>query len=202
MSKKTGAFYKTGVLFLVLVFSLGCLGVSAASWCEDLNIKGLVATGDIDPVFTGAGVVEYYGGGRVDVDIHSGGKGIFIKMTEVYPGTYARIEYTVTNRGSIPVKVADEEEELNCKKDGKNRKRKKWENVEVVYTCPEGVIDGNGGKGKGSIEIRVNDEGKGFEEEIVDFADQLMRPAFKFDFSMVFSQWNAAETGEMKIIWR
>lgn len=36
----------------------------------------------------------------------------------------------------------------------KNAKKvKKWGNVEVVYTIPEEVIDGNDGEGKGSIEI-------------------------------------------------
>jgi len=192
--KKISAFYKTGIFFLAIVFSLGCVGITAASWSSDLRIKGLVATGNIDPVYTEATVAEYCGDGMADVSIHSGGKGILITMTEVYPGTYARIDYTVTNLGSIPVLVADDE--LNIAPGKKNeKKRKKWENVEAVYTFPQEAIGGNGGKGKGSIEIFVNNEGRGFTEDgaVAEAGDETFKkPVFKFDLTLVFTQWNAA----------
>ncbi len=179
MVKKLSIIYKTGLLFLALTISLGLVGYSAASWNVGLANWGSAVTGNIDPVFTRASVDcvgNSVGSGKVDIDIDiSGGKTMLIRMEGIRPGTQVVIDYTITNRGSVPVKFANQSTSGD---------------FTVTNEFPDGVIKGNNGTGDGKITIIANKTGK--KGSCID--------ALNFDLGMVFSQWNALENGELRLI--
>ncbi|PKM81510.1 MAG: hypothetical protein CVU89_08410 [Firmicutes bacterium HGW-Firmicutes-14] len=107
MNNTIRIIYNTGLVFFALIVSLGIVGYSAAAWNTDLHSSGSIMTGNIDPVFTDVYAVTDYDRSTVDVDIWSnGGKSMFITINDACPDTQVEIKYTITNRGSVPIKFS------------------------------------------------------------------------------------------------
>ena len=121
---------KIGLLSLALVLALGSLGIGYAHWSETLQIKGTIATGDIDPKFSEAesndgtgeldpsergcwtvGATNTWAANRyskdvglTDTDIPSAmdHRQVTITATNTYPSYYASVIFKIVNEGTVP----------------------------------------------------------------------------------------------------
>jgi hypothetical protein len=121
---------KIGLLSLALVLALGSLGIGYAHWSETLQIKGTIATGDIDPKFSEAesndgtgeldpqergswcvGATNTWTGerytkdtGLTDTDIPSAQdhRQVTITCTNAYPSYWASVVFKIVNEGTVP----------------------------------------------------------------------------------------------------
>ncbi|MGI6318757.1 MAG: SipW-dependent-type signal peptide-containing protein [Dethiobacteria bacterium] len=109
---------KVKYIALILVLALGLIGGAYAAWTDVLNVAGTVATGDIDVVFTEAlsndagntgdpGQPEGKDVASTEVEVIEGGKALKVTIDNAYPGYVSRVDYKVTNNGSVPVKLQD-----------------------------------------------------------------------------------------------
>ncbi len=109
---------KVKYIALVLILALGLIGGAYAAWTNQLVVNGTVATGNIDVVFTKAtsddpsgqesadpGQPEGKDVASTDVEVWEGGKGLTVTVNNAYPGYVSRIDYEVTNNGTVPVKL-------------------------------------------------------------------------------------------------
>ena len=97
---------------LLLVFAL--MGGAFAAWSENITVNGTVATGDCDAVFslvstndegTTIDQDEEKNVGATVANIESGNKNITCTVTNAYPGYNSTTTYTITNDGTVPIKV-------------------------------------------------------------------------------------------------
>ena len=113
-----------------------------------------------------------------------------VRIIDAQPGTQAEINYTVMNRGSVPVRV-DNDPEGDTGSNGSagtagGNTGSEQQDIVVVNQFPDGVIDGNNGTGQGKLTITVNK---------IDNSSTL-----NFDLGMVFAQWNAMDNGELQLV--
>ena len=191
MKNKFSVINKTGLLFIATTISLCIVGYSAAAWNGGLIYRGSLVTGNIDPIFSGTSSSVCSPYGKVEVDIGStGGKSMSVRIIDAQPGTQAEINYTVMNRGSVPVRVDNDlagtpESDSSTDTVGGNTGSEQ-QDIVVVNQFPDGVIDGNNGTGQGKLTITVNK---------IDNSSTL-----NFDLGMVFAQWNAVDNGELQLV--
>jgi len=102
-------FGKIGIVFLVLVLALATLGIGYAMWDKTLDIVGTVDTGEVDAEFTTATCAEDPEAEDKDVGSCSvdgaGTQMLTITVDNGYPCYGCTVDYTITNTGTIPVKV-------------------------------------------------------------------------------------------------
>lgn len=156
----------TGIICTALILSLSTAGVSYANWQQGINIRGLIATGKIDPVFNNCRVVSESVCGLAETRVEKNGKTIRISIQEAYPGYFARFRYKVTNKGTVPVLY-------------KTTTGSPPPGIEVKISEPAGVIKGNGDSREGEITIAVNN----VEEDC----------EYEFTTELSFWQWNASK---------
>ncbi|NLX90207.1 MAG: hypothetical protein GXZ07_01215 [Firmicutes bacterium] len=109
---------KVKYIALVLVLAFGLIGGAYAAWTDQLQVSGTVATGDIDVVFTSAVSNDPEGTddpaspeddpkdvGCTEVSLSDDGKTMTVTIENAYPGYVSQIDYTVTNNGSVPVRL-------------------------------------------------------------------------------------------------
>lgn len=116
----------------------------------------------------------------VDVDITStDGKEMLIKISEIQANSQVNIDYTITNKGSVPIKFSADSSDngyqilTNYHNQG----------ITIINEYPPGVIKGNNGTGRGKMKIYI--------KELKD--KKSKHNVLKFELNMVFSQWNAVE---------
>ncbi len=108
-------FYANFILCLIVVFSLGAVGIGYAAWHDTLKLESTLTTGSIELIFTeaylsdtGKGWGEGQGqspGKKVEsVPIAADGKSLSIKMDNPKRGNYF-LTYTIKNQGNLPVEV-------------------------------------------------------------------------------------------------
>ncbi|TDA67757.1 MAG: hypothetical protein D9V47_09580 [Clostridia bacterium] len=119
----------------------------------------------MESIFSYARVVGQVGEGKPHVELLGHGRAIAVEVTHAEPGMSADIEYGVRNIGSVPVRVTTTI--VNAS-----------DTVTMVSYPPAGVIDGNGGQGRGRFTIKVNDAAKDGKYNLGGTV-------------LVFSQWNA-----------
>jgi len=100
---------------VMLVLLLGLMGGAYAAWGDELVVSGSVETGTVDVEFTDFNVVYDVVANTKDgeevaiVTIEPGEcnnpKELVFTVTNAYPQFEAWIEFTVHNKGSIPVKL-------------------------------------------------------------------------------------------------
>lgn len=151
------------ILCLAMIISLSAVGVGFAAWHEGLDIRGVVSTGEMEPVF-GSWVIagESCSPSRADVWVEGEGKRLAVWVQDAYPGYYLHLRYAVTNLGTIPVQY---ETEISDSSPG----------LEVQMSAPQGVID-IGESQEGELWLVAS----GVEEER------------EYDFTLLlgFRQWN------------
>jgi predicted ribosomally synthesized peptide with SipW-like signal peptide len=109
---------KVKFVALILVLAFGLIGGAYAAWTDQLFVNGTVATGDIDVVFTSAvsndpgntgdpGQPEGKDVAATEVEIIDGGKALQVTVSNAYPGYVSKVDYCVTNNGSVPVKLQE-----------------------------------------------------------------------------------------------
>jgi hypothetical protein len=115
---------KIGLIALIVVLSLGIIGVGYAAWSQTFNITGTVSAGSYiisiaqTPVATlsnDGGTIGTFSAGS---SLHDGSStasaaisavtstgtsaGFSITITGGYPGLKLKVPYTITNTGSVP----------------------------------------------------------------------------------------------------
>lgn len=161
--KNTGSIY-VGILCTVLIMSLCLIGLGLAAWQENLGSIGSVHTGDVDVRFTSVSPSDNQKL-EIDASISGDGRTMSIFIDEVLKNDVIKLDYTVTNKGSVPVTYytyAQVEPDDNY--------------LEVKNTFPSKVLARNGESADGKIMIKAGDveEGKGYS----------------LDIKVHFKQWN------------
>jgi hypothetical protein len=98
---------------MTLVIALASLGTSYACWSQDLTIKGAIDTGEVDVAFGKAVSNDPRGetDPGYDKDVATTEvTGAFsdkltVSITNAYPCYTSSVEFTVRNKGTIPVKI-------------------------------------------------------------------------------------------------
>jgi hypothetical protein len=153
-------FAQTAFIWIVLTIALSMIGAGAASWQDGLGIQGVVSTGEIDPVFTSVTAVP-----QGETFIENNGKAISIIIEDVCPGDIISFEYTVENRGSIPLEFSTKVN--NCDF-----------GLVVTNTPEQGILGGNGGSAAGELTVQVEKDGV---EELT---------TYNFYLELFFRQWS------------
>lgn len=155
-----------GIICLAMVISLSAVGVGFGAWQEGMQVRGVVATGNIDPVFSRCVVAgESCSPGRAMVNLEGNGKSLGIQVDDAYPGYYVHVRYWVKNEGTVPVSYKTETVNYDP-------------GVTVTLTNPTGVID-RGEEREGDLEITVGS------------VEELTR--YDFTVDLFFKQWNAVD---------
>ena len=143
-----------------MTFALGMIGIGAAAWQDGLAIQGVVSTGDIDPVFT-----SVFAGSQGEASIVNNGKAISIFVEDACPGDRMVFEYTVENRGSVPLEFCTR---INNSDPG----------LSVISTQAQGILGGNGDSAAGELVVQVEKDGV---EELT---------TYNFYLELFFQQWS------------
>jgi hypothetical protein len=101
---------KVALLSMVLVLLLAAVGVGYAKWSKDLQIDGLIQTGEVVVGFCDAYCIEWPEAegkdvGYCDVFLEEGSSSFEVQMGNTYPCYGVDVYYLVNNLGTIPVKV-------------------------------------------------------------------------------------------------
>jgi hypothetical protein len=156
--------------WLTVIVIIGVIAPAAASWTDTTVVDTVIATGNIDPVFTQAEEMPRADGWdqllnrdcHVSTSIENDGKRLVINIDRAYPGFSTTIGYEICNQGSVPVVFSTQleaDDEL-C----------------VTNSLTEGRLDGNNDSAQGELEIQV---GEVEESNIYDF-----------ELVLDFEQWN------------
>jgi hypothetical protein len=104
-------FLSAGILFMVLVGMLAAIGTGYALWSKTLNIEGTVNTGTVDADFDSASASDTGTDPGYDKDVASctvsgvNSQTLTITIDNGYPSYTCDVDFTVTNTGTVPVKV-------------------------------------------------------------------------------------------------
>lgn len=101
---------KFGAIFVTLLFGLLVAAATYAYWSQTLTVSGTVGTGILDANITAATTGDnenVYDVGAINYAIAQDLKSATITITNAYPGYVAWANFSVTNTGTIPVKLSD-----------------------------------------------------------------------------------------------
>ena len=115
---------KIGLIALIVVLSLGVIGVGYAAWSQTFNVTGTVSAGSyiisiaqtpVATLFNDGGTIGTFSAGSSLHDVSSTATaaisavtstgtsaGFSITITNGYPGLKLKVPYTLTNTGSVP----------------------------------------------------------------------------------------------------
>lgn len=173
MHKQNSKYSRPPVLlfWMAIIFIIGVIGPTAASWMDLPLVNTVVSTGDIDPVFSKADVIpqenadgEQLSGMdcNVSTSIENDGKRLVIRIDGAYPDYSTKIQYEICNRGSVPVRFTTRLEADDL--------------LEVTNSLEEGLLEGNNDRVEGELSIDVGE----VEEE----------SSYDFEIVLDFEQWN------------
>jgi hypothetical protein len=153
---------KLGVICLVLIMAIGCVGIAYAGWSRTLTISGSVKTGTFDVVFqsfTAPGNTNGASFTATPVDSHT----YSFTCNNTYPGLDAVFNFVLEDTGSVPAKITsiqiDSVEYVGAVKkdlpttDGKYDIRITVGGIGT--TGPTSLIDANNGTRSGSITVHT-----------------------------------------------
>lgn len=152
-----------------MTLALSMIGIGTAAWQDGIGILGVISTGDIDPVF-----IDFYEADGINdavcISISDDRKTVSISMEEVCPGDTMVFNYTVANKGSVPVRL--KLATLGNQNDSA---------ITIANEFPaDSFIDGLGDSVSGRLTISVNDE----MEELLE------NTTYTFGLELLFQQWN------------
>ena len=158
-----------GIICLAMVVLLSAIGVGFGAWQEGVQVQGVVATGDIDPVFSRCEVLgESCSPSLASVNLEGAGNGkkLGIQLHGAYPGYYGRFQYWVKNEGTVPASYRV----VAINSDA---------GIKVTLSDPTAVVIGGGEEQPGELTISADniDEGKTYD----------------FTVDLDFRQWNAID---------
>jgi hypothetical protein len=106
-----GKFLPVGILFMVLVMALAALGVGYGHWTKTLDINGSVTTGEVNADFDSASTSDTGIDPGYTKDVGTctvsgvGTQTLTITVDNAYPSYTCDVDFTITNTGTIPLKV-------------------------------------------------------------------------------------------------
>ena len=100
---------KLGLICLVLVISIGCIGIAYAKWSQTLTANNNVSTGTYDVIFNSFSTPNAINGatfsatpdGTDPTHIYD------ISLSNVYPSLDSNFTFVLKNTGTIPAKITD-----------------------------------------------------------------------------------------------
>lgn len=102
---------------LILIFSLGLVGIGFAAWNDSITLNAGLTTGSIRPVFKeanlfktavgcGQGKDEGFDKKVSEVEILNNGKHLWVKIENAHHGDVYYLNYLIENKGSLPFNIA------------------------------------------------------------------------------------------------
>lgn len=152
--KRHKGLSKTGCIYISIIVLLNLIGVGYGYWADGLEIQNTVSTGNIDPVFSDYTISSLDKekepayetiDSKEDIKEEKDKKTLKINIDNAYPGYSVNIDYTITNRGTIPI-ICKPEPTINCTAP-----------IDVHVMQPSDIIKGDGGRQRGTITITVGD---------------------------------------------
>ena len=150
------------MIWMTLTLALGMMGAGMAAWQVGIVVGGVISTGDIDPIFKSVKAPE-----AGSVYISEGKKAITISIENAVPGEAYVFTYTIENRGSVPIKLALEDNQYDPKE------------ILLKNEFTRDSIGGNGSIADGTLTISLGHNAS-FETK------------YEFSMKLLFQQWNAA----------
>lgn len=95
---------KIGLIAIVVVLSLGIIGVGYAAWSQTLNANATLNTGSYIINFAGSPTPSPTTGTGT-ISASASGTTITVGLNTGYPGFSGTVNYTINNTGTIPAKV-------------------------------------------------------------------------------------------------
>ena len=100
-------------LFAVLVLSVALAGTAYAAWTAQIQINGEVKTGTMGVEISAANAVSTPTG-FITVTQPAGTTSVYISIgPNAYPGVTGSVDITITNTGTVPVKITGEDDSVN-----------------------------------------------------------------------------------------
>ena len=96
---------KIGLIALIVVLSLGIIGVGYAAWSQTLSVTGTVAAGTYDVQLTNVSKTDDVNGVATISATLADSHTITIALSKLYPGSVEKVNFDVKNNGTIPSKV-------------------------------------------------------------------------------------------------
>jgi hypothetical protein len=98
-----------GLITLILIVMLGCIGVAYSSWSSDSNITGGAAAGSFDVIFNSFTAPDTISGAYFSAtpDGSDPDHKYTITLNNLYPGLDAAFDFVLENTGAIPAKITD-----------------------------------------------------------------------------------------------
>ncbi len=150
------------MIWITLTLALGMMGVGVAAWQVGIAVGGVISTGDIDPVFKSAEACK-----AGSVYISEDKKRISLSIEDAVPGEAYVFAYTIENRGSVPVKLALEDNQYDP------------EEISLENEFTRDSIGGNGSSANGTLTISLS-------------GNASAETKYEFSMRLLFQQWNAA----------
>ncbi len=94
---------KIGLIALIVVLTLGIIGVGYAAWSQVLNISGNVSTGNLAATIGSNGSFTSSVGYATIVDGGSTATDLIVTISNAAPGNVFTIPWKISNTGTIPV---------------------------------------------------------------------------------------------------
>jgi len=100
---------KLGLICLVLVMSIGCIGIAYAKWSQTLTANNNVRTGTYDVVFNSFNPPNPINGATFSAapDSMDPTHIYDINLNNVYPSLDSPFTFVLKNTGTIPAKITD-----------------------------------------------------------------------------------------------
>jgi hypothetical protein len=101
---------KLGIICFMFIVAINFIGIGYSIWGSSVSVNEIISTGNIDTIVSNCIVDQNYSqldnnnGATASTVINTDKKGFRILINGAYPEFSTRIKYTVTNRGSVPVK--------------------------------------------------------------------------------------------------
>ena len=115
---------KSKLIIIVAIVALLVVGGAYAAWTSRTTISVNASSGEMDVAISATAVgkvSEYVGFDKSDISVYEDKKAATVTIENLYPGAEANATITITNTGTIPVKLsgATHERVSAVSKDGK-----------------------------------------------------------------------------------
>ena len=139
---------RISIIYASIFIALNILGIGYGCWVNNIAMETVISTGDIAPIFSGQPIVTEFDTPKKPDEsenatavLSADQKTMYVSIPSAYPGYSIKINYAVSNMGSIPIK---------CKISSNAP-----EPIIVDFSDIDGFLKPHGGSKNGKIKICI-----------------------------------------------